>query len=526
MRTPPLGLAFLSLLVAVLVVHESAAKAQDCACDHRIELGTLGFDGAAQGVMPGDRICVMAGTREYLRFQHVQGSESAPVTILNCGGQVVIHNEDRAYALVFEDDSHHFRVTGTGDDAIPFGFDISAPDTDPYPGVGLWLLGRSTNYEADHLEIHDTGFAGVSAKTDPICDGSADQDVFVQRDASLHHLFVHDTGGEGFYVGSTQSDGQTITCGGSPEVHQPHFLEGIDIHDNLVERTGWDGMQVGMARSGCRVYRNVIRHVGLAREMYQEQGLQIGTFSACEVFANRIEDGPAMGIIVLGASETFIHSNLIVGFTSGDGIYANHGDRNPGVRYRIAFNTIVGWDRNGITVFGPMLGASEAVSNLLVGVGTGSAIAAGGDVAWTETRNIGVRTSVEAGFVGADDYHLTSTSVAVGAGLAVSGVDLDLDGYPRASPPSAGAFEYRDPTIDAGVIGFDAGLPVTRDAGPIAGRDGGAGGGDGGSGPTDDGGCGCRIGRRAPPTPLYLVGLVGLAVLRRRRASRPTSPSR
>lgn len=344
-----IGFVFMPLIVLVLVLAPSllastAARAQDCDCDHRVELGTMGFDAAAEGVMPGDRICVMAGTREYLRFQHLAGTAADPITIVNCGGRVVIHNEDRAYALVFEDDSQHFHLTGTGDPAIEHGFDLSAPATTPYPGIGLWMLGRSTDYEIDHVEVHDTGFAGVMSKTDPLCDGSADQDVFVQRNVSIHHLFVHDTGGEGFYVGSTQSSGHTITCDGAMEVHQPHFLEGIELHDILVENTGWDGMQVGMAHTGCRVYRNVIRHVGLAREMYQEQGLQIGTFSSCEVFANRIEDGPANGIIVLGAGDLFVHSNVIRGFTMADGIYANGNDVVAGATYRFAFNTIVDWD--------------------------------------------------------------------------------------------------------------------------------------------------------------------------------------
>lgn len=511
-------LSFFSLLALAAIVPRPAA-AQECDCDHRVEVGTTGFDGTAEGVAPGDRICVMAGAREFLRFQHVQGTEAAPVTILNCGGQVVIHNEDRAYALVFEDDSQYFRVTGTGDPDTEYGFDISAPDTEPYPGVGLWLLGRSTNYEADHLEIHHTGFAGVSAKTDPLCDGSADQGVFVQRDASLHHLYVHDTGGEAFYVGSTQSEGQTINCDGVSEVHQPHFLEGIEIHDNIIETTGWDGMQVGMARTGCRVYRNTIRNVGLAGEEYQQQGLQIGAYSACEVFANVIQNGPAMGIIVLGAGDTFIHSNLITGFTSADGIYANHRDTVPGAHYRIAFNTIVGWDRAGITVFGRGLGASEATSNLLVGAGDG--IEAGGDVAWTETANLVVADEAAAGFLGGGDYRLAETSVAVGAGVAVTGVDVDLDGYPRAAPPSAGAYEYRDPTVDAGPGAFDAGPRPMTDSAVTMPPDGGA--ADGGDpGAADGGGCGCRIvapgaSRGIAPGAAAFLLIASVAGARRRR---------
>jgi hypothetical protein len=158
-----------------LLWSSTSARAQDCDCDHRVELGDTIVDGDELGYAPGDRVCVMAGEREFIRFRHLSGSADAPITILNCGGLVRIHNTTRAYALVFEDDSHHFHLTGTGDASLTYGFEISAPDREPYPGVGLWLNGRSTNYEADHIEIHDTGFAGVSAKTDPYCDGSADQ---------------------------------------------------------------------------------------------------------------------------------------------------------------------------------------------------------------------------------------------------------------------------------------------------------------------------------------------------------------
>ena len=490
-----LGLGILRLGTLGLSLLAAPAAAQNCDCDHELGTEVTGFDGLESGVEPGDRICVMAGEREFLRFQHIEGTAQAPVTILNCGGRAVIHNEDRAYALVFEDGSHHFRVTGTGDDAHEYGFDISCPATTPYPGVGLWLLGRSTDYEADHLEIHDTGFAGVSAKTDPLCDGSADQGVFVQRNTSLHHLYIHDTGGEGFYIGSTQSDGQTIQCDGSPEVHQPHYLEGVEVYSNVIEDTGWDGAQIGMARVGCRFTGNIIRRVGLAGEQYQMQGLQLGTFSACEVSGNVIEDGPAMGIIVLGAGETFIHSNAIARFAN-NGVYANQRDvaATEGVGYRIAFNTIEGTAEAGVRVFGSMLGASSAHGNLLVA--TGGGVEAGGDVDWTDSGNVIVAAREEAGFVGAGDWHIREDSPARGAATALAGVERDLEGYPRADPPAAGAYEYRDPTVDAGAV------PGRRDAGP-----GGSGGGD----------CSCRAGARSDAPLGLLLGALAAVLWRRRR---------
>lgn len=134
-------------------------------------------------------------------------------------------------------------------------------------------------------------------------------------------------------------------------------------------------------------------------------------------------------------------------------------------------------------------------------------------MSFTETSTVVAATPSEAGFVADDDPHLLASSIAVGAGTSVAEVLVDLDGYPRATPPAAGAFEYHDPSVDAGVIGFDAGAPS-------GGRDGGTsmGGGDGGrdGGGSDDGGCGCRVAPRAhdaapwaPALAFVMLALVG-----------------
>lgn len=484
--------------VALLGTLASPADAQECDCDHVVDLETQRVDGDELGIAPGDRVCVTAGEREFLRLSNLTGTAEAPIEILNCGGLVRIHNEDRAYALVFEDDSQFFHLTGTGDPALTYGFEISVPTREPYPGVGLWLLGRSTNYEADHIEIHDTGFAGVSAKTDPLCDGSADQGTFTQRDVSFHHMYVHDTIGEGFYIGSTQANGQTINCDGASETHQPHFLEGIRLTDNLIENTGWDGAQIGMAREDCVVARNVIRNVGLEGVEFQQQGLQIGSFSKCEIFRNRLENGPTNGIFVLEADDTWVHDNVVIGF-EGDGIYANLRDRFEGKRYRFHHNTIVGSGEDALQVFGGGLGPSEALSNLVVGNGTG--VSAGGDVDWTAMGNVELAAG-EGGFVADGDYHLLADSPARGAGVSVEGLDLDFEGYPRADPPSAGAYEYRDPDVDAGFVPTDGGALPERDGGPTTGGDGG------------DDGCGCRAASGAPIGALW--ALLALVAIRRR----------
>jgi hypothetical protein len=473
------------VLVVLLVGLVERAAAQDCDCDHVLDGSVTVASGIELGVAPGDRVCVMAGDWEFLRLRAIRGLAGAPVTIVNCGGQVRIHNTDRAYALVVEEDSQYFHLTGTGDPEHEYGFRISAPDRDPYPGVGLSLGGRSSDYEVDHLEIFDTGFAGLTAKTDPYCDGTADQDVFVQRNVELHHLYVHDTRGEGFYVGSTQTFGHTLHCDGAEVVRQPHLLEGISIHDNIVEDTGWDGMQVGMAHTGCEVFRNVIRRVGQEGVEYQQQGLQIGGLTSCAVFGNVLEDGPTNGIFVQHAGSVHVYNNLVAGF-DGDAIYANHQGTVPGASYRFEHNTLVAYGGHGLRVFGPGLAPSSARNNLVVGASPGIGI--GADVSFVEEANLYVANAAAAGFVGGSDRSLVATSVAVGAGVPIAAVAFDLAGYPRPNPPSIGALEYHDPEVEW--------TPDWPGGGP--------GGGSGESG------CSCAVVGAAAARPGYAPRLVGL----------------
>ncbi|TKC97149.1 right-handed parallel beta-helix repeat-containing protein [Polyangium fumosum] len=520
--------------LSLLILDPASASAADCGCNHEITPGTWSVNGTELGVKPGDVVCVMAGDYEYIRFREIRGTEEAPVVVKNCGGVVNVRNLDRAYSVDFQGSSHHFHLTGTGEAGVEYGFRVSAPDKEPYPGVGLWFLDKSTDYEVDHIEVYDTGFAGVMSKTDPLCDGSADQDKFIQKNVHLHHLWVHDTGGEGFYVGSTQGAGHTITCNGQQEVRMPHFLEGIEIDHCLVEDTGWDGAQVGMAHEGCSVHDNIIRRVGGEMVQYQWMGLQIGGPSKCDIRRNIISDGPVNGIFVFGANDTTVADNVVLRFGETN-IYANI-QNNPGpVSYRIAHNTLVGFGKAAVQVFGDKIEGAFAYNNLVVG--PTSAIGAGNDVGWKAEGNLFVPTVAEAGFVApdADDYHLTENSPARGAGIdhSADGFTADLDGYLRAKPPAVGAYEF---VMDSPTGGVGGGS--TSSSGPGAGGGGGAGasgsgagasGGAGGASADDPGsesGCGCRVAGTTDPTGkvggLFLVAGAFLAtgMRRRRRAAR------
>lgn len=483
-------------------------------CDHEIPVEVTLVAGDELGIGPGDVVCLAAGPRPFLRFSNIVGSEDAPVVVVNEGGVVELENADRGYGLTF-DASRYFRLSGTGS-AETYGIRVRATRTGPdYSASCVTVAGLSTDYELDHLEIADCGFAGMNLKTEPTCDGTANLGTFVQRNSRVHHNFIHDTKGEGIYFGSTGYGGREYQCDGVPTLLYPHTHEGVYVHDNLIQDTGWDGMQIGVSPRDCFVERNTIVRVGLAEEEFQMQGLQIGGESSCVVAANYLAHGKAAGIFVLDAGNTRIENNVVVDFV--DGIYVNDRD-NPeleGVRYAIAHNTIVEASRQGIAVFGSRSAGGGVVNNLLVGATLGVS----GEVNATTEGNLVVASLDEAELLtreldGLDPLRFAPSerSRAVDAGLpsAEFGVLRDFRGAERDGRPDVGALEF-------GATPGEGGAPSAPRPG-----EGMAGAGPGEE-PARAEGCGCRESARSASTGggtvALLAALLALGAARRRRAA-------
>lgn len=516
-KTP---LLFLGLLTASFVIPRGA-KAQDCSCDHVVPLDATSISGSELGIGPGEVVCVEAGSREFLRIFDVMGSAESPVQIVNCGGRVEIDNDDRGYGLTLSGSSF-VRITGTGSPEHEYGFSIRASRTGPdYSASCVVASGFSTDYEIDHIEAFDCGFAGVSAKTDPTCD-DRDLSEFVQRNTQLHHLYLHDMAGEGIYFGSTGFPSRRRTCSGQEVDLIPHSHEGVWIFDNVIEDTGWDGMQVGVSPHDCYVYRNRVARVGLRMEEHQMQGLQIGGGSRCEITDNFFSTGPATGIIVLDSSDTLIANNVLEGFI--DGVYINDRDSpaSEGAQYRVVHNTLVSMQDRGITLYGQRSSNNGVINNLVV-AGGDAPIGIGGDVEATSAGNLildEMETARFVDFVG-ENFQLADGSPAIDAGVAGTdwGVTTDQRGAARDASPDAGAFEFGAEPPD------EPSSPPGPGANPSA---PGGDGGDGGNGdgePADggpDGGCSCRNASTPPAGSLgYWIPWLALGgLLLRRRGSR------
>jgi len=139
----------------------------------------------------------------------------------------------------------------------------------------------------------------------------------------------------------------------------------------------------------------------------------------------------------------------------------------------------------------------------------------------------------------ANDYHLSATSPAIGAGTATDAPADDLEGHSRAGGVDIGAYQRCDTcAVDAGAAGagFTGGAAGSgaAGAGGSAPPDAGSGGGgapvaDGGAGHvgTSSGGCGCALAGDADREAALVVAALAVAFLRGRggryRTSRRTS---
>lgn len=102
----------------------------------------------------------------------------------------------------------------------------------------LRVSGTATGFEIDHIEISDGGFSGLMLKYD-------DMNIHSMDDVEVHHLYIHDIGSEGMYIGSTQAEPQ-------------HVFNNLHIHHCAVLRTGGEAIQIGQQSGGCLIEHNVI----------------------------------------------------------------------------------------------------------------------------------------------------------------------------------------------------------------------------------------------------------------------------
>ncbi|MCD6347825.1 MAG: right-handed parallel beta-helix repeat-containing protein, partial [Bacteroidales bacterium] len=236
------------ILFATFLLFFSSLRAQKViSLDQDLANGEDNF----ANVEPGDTVFLESGERGALILMNFKGTADKPVVFIpDSLGQLRISGSS-SYGISIRNCSF-IRLSGYKGSDNNYGikiFDVNLPNS-----IGVGMSDRSSDVEIDHIEISSVGFAGILAKTEPVCgDAGTQRGGFVQRNTSVHHCHIYETGGEGLYIGSTNFKGQEMAdCG----IVYPIVLEGVEVHDNLIESTGWDGIQISSAVADCHIFNN------------------------------------------------------------------------------------------------------------------------------------------------------------------------------------------------------------------------------------------------------------------------------
>jgi len=250
------------------------------------------YNGQKMGVQPGDTVGILTGDYAYLILEKFVGAPGRPVVFLNYKGRVAIRGTTRNNGNLSINGCSHFVLSGSGVAATRYGFNVSSTYRDVSAVV---VSGKSTNCEIAWVEVSQSGFAGMMIKTDPSAkDPSTWLGSFVMSAVTIHDNYVHDTLGEGLYIGNS------FWNSGRNGLY-PHEIHGLNVHHNVIKRSGAEGIQYSCA-PGARVHHNSVVNTGINPfAKNQNAGVQISGGSSGEFYANTIDSARGVGLIIVGA---------------------------------------------------------------------------------------------------------------------------------------------------------------------------------------------------------------------------------
>jgi hypothetical protein len=407
-------------------------------CTYTVQSSQWQVDGTA--IAAGSVLCIPAGTRGALLLKNLKGTADKPIIIINKGGRVAFTAPGSAGYAFKTQNCQYFKIRGNGVAGMKYGLVINGGN------IGMTMDDLSTDFEIQNVEVLNSGFAGIMAKTDPTCDLATQRGHFTMKNVFLHDNYVHKTGGEGFYIGNSfYANGVAATCG----TVLPHDVVNVKIYNNITDSTGCEGIQVGSAVSGCEIYSNTVQSPGLTPfANSQNNGIQIGEGTGGKCYNNLIKNAPGNGIIVLGLGDNVVFNNYII--NSGDnGIFADS-RYTPGPGFQFINNTIVAPASDGIKLDSEIIPMNTVINNVIINPGSGTAVfKKSNDVKITVSSNYvnkDINTCEFTNYNG-DDFHLQPSSPLINAGTNVLSYGISFDYYNTARPSGngfdIGATEYK-----------------------------------------------------------------------------------
>ncbi len=296
--------------------------------------------------MAGQRVCLQDHIFVYLR--NLQGESGNPALVSNCGGVSRITDSNKA---LWVRSSRHVRITGTGHGGHALGLRFQGASNT------VDITAGSSDIEIDHVEVSNVLVdgvpapgAGIAVRTYPACVNQTLQYTrpgFTQYNTVVRDSFVHDTGSEGLYIGTSHhhlpNGFAPLDCDGdgTPEPTPQANLEGVTVARNVLWRIGADGIQIGAAINQAVAEHNVVLDFGLHSSWPHVQGFEINPGSLLQVQHNWVEtrfpqlSGAALSI--QGAGGSVYINNMFVGMYKAMLALRNTGPSDA--PHRIWFNT-------------------------------------------------------------------------------------------------------------------------------------------------------------------------------------------
>lgn len=407
-------------------------------------------DGAELGIQPGDVIGLQGGkTYGRIIFRNIVGTKDQPVIIRNFDGVAEVYS-DTGYGLKFEN-SENFILSGNGS-GDQYGIRVTTRE-----GFFITMEMFTTDFEITRVEVaghtakglgSNAGFAGIGIKTSPYQDFDTFSDptrqAWIMQNVSIHDNYIHDTGGEGLYIGHGFYAGRKEKD--APVKTYSHSIKGLRVYNNLIEDVGYDGIQIKNADEDVEVYNNVVRNYGTKQKPAHNEGLFIGEGSTGKYYNNIIDTGSGNGCMIQGLGNIDLYNNVFMN-QGGHGIYATGGEqaiRLENAPFNIMNNTVYNSGDFGFVFYGDDGGTKRFMNNLVVKAGTLTKESAPVEM----ENNIFTNNVDSIGFenLGLKDLRLDDGSVAIDAGtdLRSFGIEEGCAGQARPSGEGfdIGAYEH------------------------------------------------------------------------------------
>jgi hypothetical protein len=430
------------------------------------------FDGAAKGVKPGDRICFKGGIRTGIKLINIHGTAAQPVIISNESNSSVIISAPISYGNVVEvDNVSYVKFTGSNNPSVKYGIEIIGGQ------MGINFQELSSDFEVDHLNVHNTGCVGIVAKTDPTCDASTWKGHFVMKNTSFHDNLISNTGCEGFYIGNSHYDsGVGKTCNGTNLTLWEHDVMNVKVYNNTLQNLGNDGIQIGSAISGCEVHNNSVTNYGLLNLYGQTNGFQAGGGTTqAKVYNNIIDTGNGYCFWDSGGGGIYYNNVARNGLMGGFSLIDYAGNYAP-TGFMVMNNTIVNCPQFDIIMYSE--GPTSRIANNIFVTNQGGGYtyikynSPASKSRTVEANNLKTNNIASVKFANAAglDFHLLTGSPAINAGtdLTAYGVTVDKDGKARVGAFDLGAFELGGATNKAPVANAGSDKTVALPTSSIA----------------------------------------------------------